>query len=483
MSRRQVELFRKVLVVFDVIISLLAFVVTFYLRQSLAVLVRTVKVPDWLFALDIPVVTDAANYETLLLWMAPIWGVSLYLAGTTDFRSSYRQTLLRYGQAVVIGLTLIVAVSFLLKLHFVARSFVFLFGVVNLTFLMMGRFAILETIAFVRSKRVDGHRMVVVGCGPQAIAYAQSLATTPPWNIKPVGHVLVPGEVATDPMTPILGSVEQLDKILDATPVDEVLFVAPNISPAALASALAFCDERGVDVLLPLPPALPSRGKVEIATLDGFDAPLLGLRRAPSSEVGLAAKRIMDLLGSGLVILMTSPIMIGVAIAIKVGSPGPVLFRQTRAGRNGRKFTMLKFRSMVIDAEKKKAELMHLNEMSGPVFKITKDPRVTPIGAFIRKTSIDELPQLFNIFAGDMSLVGPRPPLPSEVDQYKPWQRRRLSVKPGLTGLWQVSGRNNIDFEEWMRLDLRYIDDWSLWLDAKILMRTVPAVIFKTGAS
>jgi FlaA1/EpsC-like NDP-sugar epimerase len=138
---------------------------------------------------------------------------------------------------VIIGLTLIVAVSFLLKLHFVARSFVFLFGLVNLTFLMMGRFAILETIAFVRSKRVDGHRMVVVGCGPQAIAYAQSLATTPPWNIKPVGHVLVPGEVATDPMTPILGSVEQLDKILDATPVDEVLFVAPNISPAALASA------------------------------------------------------------------------------------------------------------------------------------------------------------------------------------------------------------------------------------------------------
>ncbi|MFO0722573.1 MAG: sugar transferase [Myxococcota bacterium] len=483
MSRRQVALFGKVLVAFDVLVSLLAFVVTFYLRQSLAFLVRTDKVPTWLMALDIPLVTDAANYETLLLWMVPVWGIALFLAGTNDFRASYRESLVRYGKAVVIGLTLIVGVAFLLKLHFVARSFVFMFGLVNMAFLMMGRFAILETIAFVRSKRVDGHRMIVVGCGPQAIAYAQSLATTPPWNIKPVGHVLVPGEVATDPMTPILGSVDQLDKILDATPIDEVLFVAPNIPPGTLAMALSYCDERGVDVLLPLPPALPSRGRVEIATLDGFDAPLLGLRRAPSSEVGLAAKRLMDILGGAFLILCSAPVMIGIALAIKIGSPGPVLFRQTRAGRNGRKFTMLKFRSMVIDAEKKKAELMHLNEMSGPVFKITKDPRITPIGAFIRKTSLDELPQFFNIFMGDMSLVGPRPPLPSEVDQYKPWQRRRLSVKPGLTGLWQVSGRNNIDFEEWMRLDLRYIDDWSLWLDAKILIRTVPAVIFKTGAS
>jgi exopolysaccharide biosynthesis polyprenyl glycosylphosphotransferase len=191
----------------------------------------------------------------------------------------------------------------------------------------------------------------------------------------------------------------------------------------------------------------------------------------------------MDILGAGFVLLCAAPVMIAVAIIIKATSRGPVFFQQVRSGRNGRRFTMLKFRSMVLDAEQRQAQLMHLNEMSGPVFKIRNDPRVTKIGGFIRKTSIDELPQLLNILWGDMSLVGPRPPLPSEVEQYKPWQRRRLSVKPGLTGLWQVSGRNNVDFDEWMALDLRYIDNWSLWLDTKILLRTLPAVLFRAGAS
>ena len=169
------------------------------------------------------------------------------------------------------------------------------------------------------------------------------------------------------------------------------------------------------------------------------------------------------------------------AIAVRIESEGPLLFRQIRAGRNGRKFTMLKFRSMVVDAEKLRAKLDHLNEMDGPVFKIRHDPRITKVGRFIRKTSIDELPQLFNVLFGDMSLVGPRPPLPSEVAQYQPWQRRRLSVKPGITGPWQVSGRNEISFEEWMRMDLEYIDNWSLWLDIKIILKTVPKVFKGSG--
>ena len=248
-------------------------------------------------------------------------------------------------------------------------------------------------------------------------------------------------------------------------------------------NALHACDERGVDVLLPLPPSIPQRSRVELNTIDGFDTPLLGLRRTPTSEVGLALKRVMDILVSSVMLIGAAPVMLATAAAIKLTSSGPIFFQQERSGRNGRRFTMFKFRSMVVDAEKRKKELAHLNEMSGPVFKITRDPRVTRIGQLIRKTSVDELPQLFNILRGDMSLVGPRPPLPSEVDQYQPWQRRRLSVKPGLTGLWQVSGRNNVDFEEWMAMDLRYIDDWSLWLDMKIILRTVPAVLFRAGAS
>jgi exopolysaccharide biosynthesis polyprenyl glycosylphosphotransferase len=175
--------------------------------------------------------------------------------------------------------------------------------------------------------------------------------------------------------------------------------------------------------------------------------------------------------------------MLATAIAIKATDRGPIIFSQVRSGRNGRKFRMHKFRSMVVDAEKLKKELEKLNEMDGPVFKIKHDPRITRVGRFIRKTSIDELPQLFNVLFGDMSLVGPRPPLPSEVAQYQPWQRRRLSVKPGITGPWQVSGRNEISFEEWMRMDLDYIDNWSLWLDLRIIFMTVPVVLIHKGAS
>ena len=174
--------------------------------------------------------------------------------------------------------------------------------------------------------------------------------------------------------------------------------------------------------------------------------------------------------------------MLSLALLIKLTSKGPVFFKQERCGLNGRKFTMFKFRTMVEDADQMKDLLAEKNEMDGPVFKITNDPRLTKVGKFLRKFSLDELPQLFNVLRGDMSLVGPRPPLPKEVSQYDPWQRRKLSMKPGLTCLWQINGRNNINFERWMKMDLEYIDNWSLWLDTKILLKTVPAVILGTGA-
>jgi exopolysaccharide biosynthesis polyprenyl glycosylphosphotransferase len=201
------------------------------------------------------------------------------------------------------------------------------------------------------------------------------------------------------------------------------------------------------------------------------------------SALPLAVKRGLDLLVGCLLLALALPVLALAALAIKATSPGPVLFPQLRCGLNSRRFLMLKLRTMYADAEERKRELQHLNEVSGPVFKIRNDPRITPVGRFLRRYSIDELPQLWNVIRGDMSLVGPRPPIPAEVAQYETFERRRLSMRPGLTCLWQVNGRNEIEFDEWVQLDLQYIDDWSLTQDLRILAQTVPAVLRGTGAS
>jgi len=193
-------------------------------------------------------------------------------------------------------------------------------------------------------------------------------------------------------------------------------------------------------------------------------------------------KRMLDVLGAALALVLHLPLLIAAAIAIKIESRGPVFYRSTRIGRNGRPFTFLKLRSMVDGADRARHHVVHLNEADGPVFKITRDPRVTRVGRWLRVSSIDEIPQFFNVLRGEMSLVGPRPPLPAEVAQYEPWQLHRLDVLPGITCLWQISGRSRIGFQEWMRLDLEYIKHRSLLLDLKILLRTIPAVLSRDGA-
>jgi lipopolysaccharide/colanic/teichoic acid biosynthesis glycosyltransferase len=193
-------------------------------------------------------------------------------------------------------------------------------------------------------------------------------------------------------------------------------------------------------------------------------------------------KRLLDLAGSSIALLLSMPVLAVAALAIKLESRGPVFYRSTRIGRGGRPFTFLKLRSMVRDAEHHRHRLTHLNECDGPVFKISRDPRMTRVGRFLRTTSLDEVPQFINVLMGDMSLVGPRPPIPEEVAQYEPWQLRRLDVRPGITCLWQISGRSRIGFQEWMRLDLEYIRHQSFWFDLKILLRTIPAVLSREGA-
>ncbi|MBX7097204.1 MAG: sugar transferase [Myxococcaceae bacterium] len=279
-----------------------------------------------------------------------------------------------------------------------------------------------------------------------------------------------------------LGTVGELEGILRTVPVSEVYIAGSTLKHAeAMQAAIKVCEKFGLPFALPaysfrLDRARPVASR---AIADGY-IHYVSIDVKPSQ---MAIKRLFDIVASAVALWLLFPLLAGVAIIIKLTSRGPIFFKQVRTGLHGKPFNMLKFRSMVVNAEELKAKLEKLNEQSGPVFKMKNDPRVTRIGRFIRKFSIDELPQLINVLRGDMSVVGPRPPVPPEVAKYEAWQRRRLSVRPGLTCIWQVSGRNQISFEQWMYLDMQYIDHWSLKGDINLILKTVPVVLTGRGAS
>lgn len=276
--------------------------------------------------------------------------------------------------------------------------------------------------------------------------------------------------------------VKELVALLHKTSPTSVVINAKHTYFGQVEKAILACEREGIEAWLV---ADFFKTQISRTTLDDLHGrPVLVFRSAPEISWQGICKQVIDMAGALFLLIVLSPVLVAVAAGIRMTSRGPVLFRQERCGLHGRPFTMLKFRSMVTDAEQRQHELAALNEMGGPVFKVTNDPRITPLGAFLRRHSLDELPQLFNVLRGEMSLVGPRPLPVYEVEKFDdPAHRRRLSVKPGLTCLWQVSGRNEVrDFGDWVRLDLEYIDNWSLWLDVKILVRTIPAVVVGTGA-
>jgi exopolysaccharide biosynthesis polyprenyl glycosylphosphotransferase len=277
-------------------------------------------------------------------------------------------------------------------------------------------------------------------------------------------------------------SVEQLVSLLHEHSINGVLVSARHTYFEQVEAAIRACELEGVEAWLV---ADFFKTQISRTSFDEFQGrPVLVFHTAPAASWQAVSKLLLDVLGALLLLIIFSPLFVIVSLIIKITSPGPILFRQQRSGLNGQPFTIYKFRTMITNAEQLQHELAALNEMRGPVFKMTKDPRITAIGRFLRKFSIDEFPQLFNVLRGEMSLVGPRPLPVDEVKRFDDLaHRRRLSVKPGLTCLWQINGRNNVaDFREWVRLDLEYIDNWSLWLDLKILWLTVPIVLTGAGA-
>jgi len=338
------------------------------------------------------------------------------------------------------------------------------------------------TILWLQRREKPIEPVLIIGTGPLGRHTGLEILDRKD-HVRVVGYLRFSDEPIHDRLpAEVLGTASDLEDVLKRLVVSEVFISGKTDSQRNdMQGAIRVLERFGIPFALPAGGFRFARARPEHekAVADGY-IHYLSVQHKPFQ---LALKRLFDIGASAFALTLLSPLMLIVAVLVKLTSRGPVLFRQTRVGRHGRPFHMLKFRSMVANAEELKAKLMAKNEQAGPVFKIARDPRITRVGRFIRKYSIDELPQLVNVLRGEMSIVGPRPPVPSEVARYEAWQRRRLSVRPGLTCVWQVSGRNEISFDDWMYLDMEYIDHWSLAQDFELILKTVPIVLSGRGAS
>jgi exopolysaccharide biosynthesis polyprenyl glycosylphosphotransferase len=423
------------------------------------------------------------------LWLLPasviVWSALLWIPNTYDgFRSrSAPMHGFTAGATCALGVLVLFAFVTIFKRYSVNRSLIGMIGVAAFLGLFLTRLLAKSFLSHYTRHGYDRHYVVIGGTHPEALALAETLEGVQGGVFQVRGFVSEgSGEAGREiGRWKVLGSYSEVPAIASRMPVDEV-FLLP--SAGTLESQLDLvrqCESIGMSVHLRLTPFEKTLSRLELVEAGGGD--YLRFTTAPKSGPALLAKRVMDVVIALLMLLLLSPLLLLMGLLVTLTSKGPAIFRQKRAGMSGRVFTLYKLRTMVEGAEKSRDKLEAKNEMDGPVFKIKEDPRITGLGRFLRKTSIDELPQLWNVVRGDMSLVGPRPLPIYEVEKFEPWQRRRMSMRPGLTCLWQVCGRNRVvSFAEWMKLDLEYVDRWSLALDLQILLQTIPAVLGARGA-
>ena len=390
------------------------------------------------------------------------------------------------AKAMTVTSLLLLLAGAMFYIQMVTPLVVSLFLLIATALLIGNRVVVRFFLGTLRRSGRNARHLLIIGDTDKAIDLAERIETRRELGYEIEGFLFDDGGSAghlsqIEARWKVLGPVSNLRPLLKKGVIDEVLFCLPLRDNFPLAcDVVGLCNDLGVVVrLVPDLKNVQMLSRTQVEVLEG-DQVVTFFRENLLFQ--LFVKRLTDFFGSALLLILLSPLLLVTAVLVKFSSSGPVFFGQERIGMNKRRFRLLKFRSMVVDAENRKKELVHLNEMDGPTFKIRKDPRVTQIGSILRKLSIDELPQLINVFKGEMSLVGPRPPLLSEVDLYDWSDRRRLSIKPGITCLWQVSGRNQLTFEEWMVLDRKYIDNWSVWLDLKILLKTIPVVLTGKGA-
>jgi exopolysaccharide biosynthesis polyprenyl glycosylphosphotransferase len=421
----------------------------------------------------------------LFLLIMPFWLAILYLIQITEIPRTKRYMVLffEYLQSTLFIIIILLIFYFVFKLYEISRLFLIIFAVFGFILLFIARVLEYKVFKIYRAKGYNYVNIVLIA-DDTSLPFIENLVSNKDWGYR-IFAIFTESTLIKEKYekTVILlpeNSLKVLNDLMEVDLIDEVLYVKNKIIPAEVRETVRSCEELGVTFRLKSKDQkinLSNAVKTNLA-----DETFLTFINIPHNSFALGIKKIMDIGISVFMILCLSPVFIIIGVLIKLTSPGPIIFKQARVGLRGRHFFLYKFRTMVADAEKIRKNLGDKNEADGPVFKIKNDPRVTKIGKFLRRTGLDELPQLFNVLKGEMSLIGPRPPLQSETLQYKRWQLRRLSVKPGLSCFWQIKpDRNSIKFEQWMEMDLAYIDNWSLRLDFVILLKTIKTVFQRTG--
>jgi exopolysaccharide biosynthesis polyprenyl glycosylphosphotransferase len=441
------------------------------------------------YDLQVPKVVAPENWEPYSVFQPVVWVLTLLLlvvfvlGGVYQHKRgrSWLDEVYAVFSGTAIGIVIMMAVTYVVRFYY--SRFIFLMvGAVIVVLLSLERWLLRVVRAQVRRRGHGIRRAVIVGAGKVGRSVMRSIVARPELGYRVVGFVDDnPEKGHTDiGRFKALGGLESLPHIVSQEDIDEVIVTLPWMYHRKILSIVRQCERHEVSARIVPDLFQLSLNQVDVGDLGGV--PLLSLREPRVGGWLWWVKRALDFAAALVGLVMVAPLMSVIALAIKLDSPGPAIFSQMRIGKGGRPFTCYKFRTMHVGAEKEKQELAALNEAQGALFKIRNDPRMTRVGRVLRRISLDELPQLYNILKGDMSLVGPRPQLPEEVNQYMEWHKKRLETWPGLTGLWQVSGRSNLTFDEMCLLDIYYIENWSPVLDTKILLRTLPKVILGDGA-
>lgn len=476
--RQHKTLLYNLLRILDLILVMIAFIVAYYIKNN------------WDLGKDLSALPD--YYYSLFLFLVCYY----FSLNVFDVYQSYRnqrlhEIFLEIIKSCLLGTTVAVSLLYFFNEKDISRQLIVLFFVFSLLLLAGSKIILFKALGYFRKNDLNYRNILVIGSRDRAVESIKKILENPATGYNVVGCVELSGRddlvgLSIFEDVKVIGTMDDYQDILTSHAIDEIIFAVRISLVDKIQHYIRISELLGISTRI-IPDFQyqrilyrPETASVYMENFVGM--PTISLSSVPLQQTtGLLLKTSIDYLGALGGIILTAPFFLIIGLAVKLTSQGPVFFKQERCGLNGRKFILYKFRTMIENAEDLKKQLEVENEMDGPVFKMKNDPRVTPIGRFLRKTSLDELPQLFNIFKGEMSFVGPRPPIPIEVAQYKLWHRRRLSMKPGLTCIWQISGRNTITFEKWMKLDLEYIDNWSIWLDLKLIFLTSREVLLGHG--